>query len=219
LMSMASGDASAEKPFPGQPPDRSVLKAQQKADKLFKDEQYERAMLIYRRKLAPKGDKFAQYMVGYMHYSGRGVPEDAVRASSWYRLAAERGDVTFVKVRDVLMGLLNDEQRARSDTIFSEIRTEFGDVALLIRLINEDLAYLRDRRGAEPFFQQDMERVNFGQRVSNYQQTANNLGVRIDYLVELLGSDPTISDVEQKRVDRIEAEARREINAFEASVK
>lgn len=218
-MFMAPVDASAEKPFPGQPPDRSLMKAQQKADKLFEDKQYERVMLIYRSELAPKGDKFAQYMVGYMHYSGHGVPEDSVRASSWYRLAAERGDAPFVKVRDVLMGLLNDEQRARSESIFAEIRTEIGDVVLLIRLINEDLEYLRRRRGTEPFLQQDMGRMNFGQQMSNYPQAANDLGVRIDYLVELVGSDPTISDEERKKVDRIEAEARREIDAFEASVK
>ena len=60
--------------------------------------------MIYRNDLAPIGDKYAQYMLGYMSLSGLGVEQDPVLASAWYRLAAERGEPEeFVVIRDELL--------------------------------------------------------------------------------------------------------------------
>jgi TPR repeat protein len=44
------------------------------------------------RPLASQGDASAQFYVGYMSESGRGVPQDYVEAASWYLKAAEQGD-------------------------------------------------------------------------------------------------------------------------------
>ena len=38
-------------------------------------------MFIYREELAPLGDKYAQYMIGYMHEHGKGVDKDPAVAS------------------------------------------------------------------------------------------------------------------------------------------
>ena len=127
LFCCASAAQSGES-FPRQAPDQNLIKTQQKVDELFEKGDYERAMFIYREELAPGGDKFAQYMVGYMHYSGRGVAEDQVEASAWYRLAAERGEESYIRVRDVLLSLFNEEQRARSDAIYAELRGEMAQV-------------------------------------------------------------------------------------------
>ena len=43
------------------------------------------------RVLAEQGDAIAQYNLGLMSASGRGVPEDDVEAVRWFRLAAEQG--------------------------------------------------------------------------------------------------------------------------------
>ena len=43
------------------------------------------------RVLAEQGDAIAQYNLGLMSASGRGVPEDDVEAVRWYRLAADQG--------------------------------------------------------------------------------------------------------------------------------
>ena len=43
------------------------------------------------RVLAEQGDAIAQYNLGFMSASGRGVPEDDVEAVRWYRLAADQG--------------------------------------------------------------------------------------------------------------------------------
>ena len=45
------------------------------------------------RALAEQGDANAQYALGFMYGTGRGVPEDDTEAVRLYRLAAEQGNV------------------------------------------------------------------------------------------------------------------------------
>jgi TPR repeat protein len=44
------------------------------------------------RPLAKQGNAYAQFNLGGMYDSGRGVPQDYKTAAKWYRLAAEQGD-------------------------------------------------------------------------------------------------------------------------------
>ncbi len=44
------------------------------------------------RPLAEQGDAEAQYNLGLMYYTGKGVPRDYAKAVGWYRKAAEQGD-------------------------------------------------------------------------------------------------------------------------------
>ncbi len=62
--------------FPGGETDQATLRTQERVEELYVSGAYDRAYFIYRNELAPRGDKFAQYMVGYMHLTGAGVPED-----------------------------------------------------------------------------------------------------------------------------------------------
>lgn len=205
--------------FPGRAPDNALIKTQQKVDKLFEKGDYKRAMLIYREDLAPVGDKFAQYMVGYMHYSGRGVGEDPVAASAWYRLAAERGVDDYVRVRDALMSLLNDDQRARSDAIYAELRAEMGDVVLITRLINDDLSTLAVRRGGGLRFLDDSDRLSARQIATLKKDAATRIEQRIDYLVELVAGDASASDAERETLRLLEEDVRRKLDEYEASLK
>lgn len=41
--------------------------------------------------LATEGDKRAQAFMGWLYKKGRGVPQDAVEAVKWYKLAADQG--------------------------------------------------------------------------------------------------------------------------------
>lgn len=43
------------------------------------------------RPLAEQGNAFAQYSLGVMYDTGRGVPQDYTEAARWFRLAAEQG--------------------------------------------------------------------------------------------------------------------------------
>ena len=54
--------------FPGGATDHATLRTQERVEQLYISKSYERAYFIYRKELAPRGDKYAQYMIGYMHF-------------------------------------------------------------------------------------------------------------------------------------------------------
>jgi hypothetical protein len=121
------------------PPDAATLSVQRKVESLYQLGEYERAHFIYRKELAPIGDKYAQYMVGFMYLTGTGVAEDAVLASAWYRLAAERSFPQFVMVRDQLLNDLDEEQLRDSDREYLRLRREYSDLVLLQESIAESV--------------------------------------------------------------------------------
>lgn len=124
------------------------LSLQVKVDRLFERGEYDRAYLIYRNELAPLGDKYAQYMVGYMHLTGMGTDKDPALASAWYRLAAERGTPEFVALRDQVMRELPAEQLDQSDALYRKLRHEYSDLAVLLRSIKHHVHELQARSGA-----------------------------------------------------------------------
>ena len=120
----------------------------ERVEELFESGEYERAFFIYRNELAPIGDKYAQYMVGFMYETGTWVDEDPVLASAWYRLAAERGYEEFEQVRDLLMSSFTDITRGRSDELYRQLRREYSDVVILLRLIEQDMEAMTARTGS-----------------------------------------------------------------------
>lgn len=138
LMAASVGLAFADD-FPGGKPDRGIIKTQQKVDRLFEKGNYERAFFIYRHELAPLGDKYAQYMVGYMFLAGKGVEVDLAAASAWYRLSAERGESHFVGASNELLQALPPAQREQANFAYFELRKELSDVMLVANLIEKDL--------------------------------------------------------------------------------
>lgn len=128
--------------------DSRTLSIQRKVEKLFNKGNFDRAFFIYRNELVPIGDKYAQYMVGFMYETGLGVEQDVVSASAWYRLAAEQDTPEFLVVRDRLMGDFTDEQRRRSDTLVSVLHMTLSDMAVLIASIEVDVAELESRTGS-----------------------------------------------------------------------
>ncbi len=123
------------------------MATQRRVDELFDAGNYKRAFFLYRNELAPLGDKYAQYMVGYMYLSGMGIDEDYVAASAWYRLAAERGTREFIAVRDQLTRNLTDEQIFRSDALYSKLRREYCDLVILLSFIKRDVSELQIKTG------------------------------------------------------------------------
>jgi len=128
--------------------DSRTLKVQSKVDDLYERGEFKRAYFIYRNELVPIGDKYAQYMVGYMHLTGMGAEKDEVDALAWYTLAAERGTPEFIAVRDQLMHDLEADDKERSHARYRELRQEFGDLVLLLGTIRRDLGALEARTGS-----------------------------------------------------------------------
>lgn len=133
--------------FPGAPLDEKTMRAQERVEELYEQGDYARALMICQQDLAPKGDKYAQYMIGFMYVAGQGVPADNARALAWYRLAAERGEPALVQVRNVLYKQMSPEKIAESNRIFAELWQEMGDSKILLRLIRDDIDTLKRRTG------------------------------------------------------------------------
>jgi TPR repeat protein len=132
--------------FPTGDLDSRTMRTQAKVESLYERGDYKRAHFIYSNELAREGDKYAQYMTGYMYMMGQGVEEDPVKASAWYRIAAERRAPEFMAVRDQVLQNLNDEQRARSDELYVELRKEYSDLVIIMELLVEDLDNLKIAR-------------------------------------------------------------------------
>ena len=123
--------------------DSKTLSVQAKAEELFERGDYRRAHIIYLNDLAPIGDKYAQYMLGFMILRGLGVEQDPVLASAWYRLAAERGEPEeFVAIRDDVLGSLDAADRGRADDVYLGLRREYSDIAISMREASEEFENL-----------------------------------------------------------------------------
>ena len=135
------------RPFPGEPVDHRTRNIQERVEELYAAGNHRRALLIYENDLAPLGDKYAQYMVGYMHTNAEGTDEDRIEALAWYRLAAERGEPILERVRDELAAALSPSELAVADRRFVELWRQLGDRVLILELIRRDMRILESQTG------------------------------------------------------------------------
>ena len=149
LASLLGALASAQeyKQFPGAVVDQRTKSIQERVEAIYTSGDHRRALLIYEKELAPIGDKYAQYMVGYMHLHAEGTEQDDAAALAWFRLSAERGTPLLVQVRDEMMARADRDEIARSDEIFLDLWRSMGDRVLLLRLIQRDMETLREQTG------------------------------------------------------------------------
>lgn len=179
--------AQTQKAFPGPPVDQRTMRTQVRVDELYESGDFGRALLIYQKELSPIGDKYAQYMVGYMHLAGQGVPADRPAALAWYRLAAERGDPSIVQARDQLYQGMSSDEVEMSSGIFVSIWQEYGDNSLLLKLIREDMDVLRKQTGTRvaggdrPTTVINVRSGQAGTAVY-YDRVESRINLRLDYL-------------------------------------
>ena len=203
--------AQSTNSFPQMPVDAKTVRVQKQAEEVYERTDYERAFFIYSRELAPIGDKYGQYMVGFMYLTGKGVEEDRVAASAWYRLAAERGTKEFVRVRDQVLQSLDDAERAESDRLFIELRREYGDLALLVRAIREDYEKLTSMTGSRlsggsgPMMVVEMDGSGSTTSGSEYhRRIERRLRARLDYIAQHTEIGIVDEDVASYDIDAIE---------------
>ena len=146
LLLLLPGLAMAASLGEGRANDGSSLRLHEKAEGLYRDGHWKRAYFIYVNELAAIGDKYAQYMAGYMWLNGKGVPSDAVRASAWYRLAAERGSPEFVEVRDQLLESMSETDREASDEAFIALRQKYSDLVIALGHLRNERELLNARQ-------------------------------------------------------------------------
>ena len=206
--------AQSTSSFPEMPVDARTLRVQDQAEEVYIRAEYKRAFFIYRHELVPIGDKYGQYMVGFMYLTGKGVDEDRVTASAWSRLAAERGTPEFIRAREQVMNKLDAAQKAESDRKFIELRQEYGDLALLTRAIREDFEKLRERTGSRlsadssPVAIVDMNTAGATRSGSEYYgRIERQMKARLAYIArhaEIGIIDLDVDNVESADIDAIE---------------
>ena len=149
LMSVsATGFAQRSSELSADLPDSRTMAVQDKVERIFDAGEFERAFFIYRNELAPIGDKYAQYMVGFMYHTGLGVEEDSVSAAAWYQLAAERDTREFVVVRDRLLHVMDQDDAELSRALYRELRLRYCDLAVLLSSIKRNMKELQGRTGS-----------------------------------------------------------------------
>ena len=196
--------------FPGAKPDRRIIKTQQKVDSLFEKGSYERAYFIYRQELAPLGDKYAQYMVGYMTIVGKGTEQDFIAGSAWYRLAAERGDKHFSKARDEILGYFNEQQMVLSDQKYAELRLSFSDAIIVANLIEKDLELVVEQASSSSlgYSPTDAVVINNSQTARRAQEAKDRVATRLEFLEGSITSGEIMSAEEKAQIEMISKRAR-----------
>lgn len=89
---------------------------------------HERALMLFRR-AAFYADKPSQAMIGEMHARGEGVPRDRALAYAWMDLAAERGYIDFIALRERYWRDMDAGEQARALVEGEAIYARYGDAA------------------------------------------------------------------------------------------
>ncbi len=197
------------------------MAVQNKVERLFDAGEFERAFFIYRNELAPLGDKYAQYMVGFMYQTGLGVEEDSVSAAAWYQLAAERGTREFAVVRDRFLHVMDQDDAERSRVIYRELRLRYCDLAVLLASIKRNMEELQTRTGSRvrgqssPVVVIENRKSRFGSGADYYASIREELEARLLLMKEIGGFEDldvdsdrvNIHELERRVLSRIESEA------------
>lgn len=206
---LSSGSALAQwTEFPTGDLDSRTVRTQAKVETLYERGDYKRAHFIYSNELARQGDKYAQYMTGYMYLMGQGVDQDRVRASAWYRIAAERRAPEFMAVRDQVLRTLSDDQRAKSDALYVELRKEYSDLVIIMGLLDEDIESMKvARTGSRLSGNSSAVMIidpNTGMPVSAAHLRNRDLRTaqtRLDFVTARLDIDPIKADQVDRQID------------------
>jgi hypothetical protein len=217
LLAPNSAAGGVYRQFPGAPVDQRTQRIREQVEELYRDGDYVRALLIYEKDLAPDGDKYAQYMVGYMTLTGRGGTEDPAAALAWYRLAAERNDKLFVQARDGLTNALDDDELRRAESMYVELWQRLGDRRLLLDLLRKDIDTLA-RYDVSPRGN-DMTNgtlvsgyLGESSRSNIYRRVRERIKSRLDYLDSMAEMPAAAPDAATRELRELETSVREEVS-------
>lgn len=110
----------------------------------YKQKQYDQALQYFQR-ASYYADKPSQGMVGEMLWNGQGGEQDRALAYAWMDLAAERGYIGFLGLRERYWEQLSDIERKRALDEGQAIYAKYGDDAAKPRIAR---TLRRERRTA-----------------------------------------------------------------------
>lgn len=192
--------------------DSPTLRLHEKAEDLYRNGHWQRAYFIYVNELAAIGDKYAQYMAGYMWLNGKGVPRDSIKASAWYRLAAERGSPEFVEVRDQLLESMSETDLELSDAAYLALRGTYSDLVLALGHLRNERELLNSRPTGsrlsansssitiiDPRTGISMTRNDYERRLETQMQ------LRLDFITRTLAVDDAEPDMNDREFEKLAA--------------
>lgn len=109
---------------------------QQRADKAFDSERYDRARREY-RELAKLGDKYAQYRLAVIYEQGLGVPIDLIEAYAWSYVATESERSEYKEYHRSIRGQLNGRQLEAARELAGDRIGELGTYTVAINARKE----------------------------------------------------------------------------------
>ena len=93
--------------------------------------------------------KPAQYNLGVMYFNGEGVPQDKALGMAWFALAAERSeDRDYAHARDLAYAEMTDEEFARANELWREMRETYADATALKRARTRWIQVRNSRTGS-----------------------------------------------------------------------
>ncbi|WP_242111966.1 hypothetical protein [Luteimonas aquatica] len=98
-----------------------------------KQEKLQEALKFFQR-AAFYADKPSQGMVAEMLWNGQGAVQDRAAAYAWMDLAAERGYVGFLGLREQYWEQLSEEERKRALEVGQDLYARYGDAAAQPRI-------------------------------------------------------------------------------------
>ena len=215
----ATGFAQRSSELSADLPDSRTMAVQDKVERIFDAGEYERAFFIYRNELAPLGDKYAQYMVGFMYKTGLGIEEDSVSAAAWYQLAAERDTREFIVVRDRLLNVMDQSDADRSRTLYRELHLRYCDLAVLFSSIKRNMQELQNRTGSRLGGQGSSVTIienrarRSGTGSDYYENIREELEARVMLLKEIGGFEDLDTDLGRINIHDLERRVQQHIDA------
>lgn len=196
----------------------AILNVQQKVESLYQQGEYKRAFFIYRNELVPVGDKYAQYMVGFMYLNGTGIERDPVLASAWYRLAAERSYPEFIAIRDQLLGSFTEADLEKSDEIYQQLRMDYSDIAIIMQLLRQERAAWNEQKtgsrlaqSSAPVTVVDPLSGEMNSRAVFERKLRQRAAQHLDLLAKLLPDTTVPRDIRKVDIDELQAAADRQL--------
>jgi DICT domain-containing protein len=141
-------------------------------------------------------------MAGYMCQHGKGVERDKIRASAWYRLAAERDGPEFVAMRDQLLESMSEEERQASDAIFLQLRQKYSDLVLMLDSLEDERDAMNEKptgsrlsASASSITVIDPQSGDMVARSEYMRRLEKRMQARLDYLADKIGSETLDADM------------------------
>lgn len=129
--------------------------------KAYKTRHYDEAIEHFQR-AASYADKYSQHYLSLIYWHGEGVARDPVKAYIWSDLAAERGSVPLLAIREKMWAELDDGQKKQVEAEGPGYYDRYGDAVAKPKAEREIRRFATKMTGSRVGFQHKLDIQNGG---------------------------------------------------------